>query len=265
MKRDPRDLLGAFRALAPPRPPIVLQRWSARRVALAATTLAIAAAAYSTAAALYLGPGAWAPTLPVRHRPHDDPQRPGSPVSIQAALPHGPPIGLAWRWRRHHQRARQILAGLRPARRARRDHHLDRGLRHLRRPADPLRPARNPPVRTEFRRSRMTAPQLSLTGTLHLLHAGLVRAGPEAEHGGQARPQTCTGSNATLRPPGDTPRYRAFTQHSDQRLKRPGPRPATLPRFTCACAAWPPRTSLSSPARHGRDRTSTGQTSPNGS
>jgi membrane-associated phospholipid phosphatase len=35
MKRDPRDLLGEFRALAPPRKPIVLQRWSVRRVGLA--------------------------------------------------------------------------------------------------------------------------------------------------------------------------------------------------------------------------------------
>jgi hypothetical protein len=39
MKRDPRDLLGEFRALAPPREPIVLQRWSIRRVALAAAML----------------------------------------------------------------------------------------------------------------------------------------------------------------------------------------------------------------------------------
>jgi hypothetical protein len=41
MKRDPRDLLGEFRALAPQRPPIVLQRWSIRRVALAAAVLAV--------------------------------------------------------------------------------------------------------------------------------------------------------------------------------------------------------------------------------
>ncbi len=46
MKRDPRDLLAAFRSLAPPRKPIVLQRWSVRRVSLAcgmlvATTLAV--------------------------------------------------------------------------------------------------------------------------------------------------------------------------------------------------------------------------------
>jgi hypothetical protein len=35
MKRDPRDLLGTFRALAPARAPITLQRWSPRRVGLA--------------------------------------------------------------------------------------------------------------------------------------------------------------------------------------------------------------------------------------
>ncbi len=45
MKRDPRDLLGEFRALAPQRPPIVLQRWSLRRVALAVAMLAIITAA----------------------------------------------------------------------------------------------------------------------------------------------------------------------------------------------------------------------------
>jgi tRNA A-37 threonylcarbamoyl transferase component Bud32 len=45
MKRDPRDLLGEFRALAPQRPPIVLQRWSVKRVALAAAILAIFVAA----------------------------------------------------------------------------------------------------------------------------------------------------------------------------------------------------------------------------
>ena len=45
MKRDPRDLLGTFRALAPPRKPIVLQRWSIGRVALAVAMLAIITAA----------------------------------------------------------------------------------------------------------------------------------------------------------------------------------------------------------------------------
>jgi hypothetical protein len=39
MKRDPRDLLATFRALATPRAPIVLQRWSIRRVGLAAAML----------------------------------------------------------------------------------------------------------------------------------------------------------------------------------------------------------------------------------
>ena len=41
MKRDPRDLLAEFRKLAPQRRPIVLQRWSARRVILGAAMLAI--------------------------------------------------------------------------------------------------------------------------------------------------------------------------------------------------------------------------------
>jgi hypothetical protein len=45
MKRDPRDLLGEFRALAPQRPPIALQRWSIRRVAVAAAMLGVIAAA----------------------------------------------------------------------------------------------------------------------------------------------------------------------------------------------------------------------------
>jgi tRNA A-37 threonylcarbamoyl transferase component Bud32 len=41
MKRDPRDLLAEFRTLAPQRRPIALQRWSIRRVSLAAVMLAI--------------------------------------------------------------------------------------------------------------------------------------------------------------------------------------------------------------------------------
>ena len=41
MKRDPRDLLAEFRALAPQQRPIVLQRWSPRRVSGAAAMLAV--------------------------------------------------------------------------------------------------------------------------------------------------------------------------------------------------------------------------------
>jgi tRNA A-37 threonylcarbamoyl transferase component Bud32 len=41
MKRDPRDLLAEFRRLAPQRRPIVLQRWSVRRVSLATAMLAV--------------------------------------------------------------------------------------------------------------------------------------------------------------------------------------------------------------------------------
>jgi tRNA A-37 threonylcarbamoyl transferase component Bud32 len=57
MRRDPRDLLGRFRALAPPRPPIILQRWNSRRVALAAATVAITAfAAFWTVHVFIPGP-----------------------------------------------------------------------------------------------------------------------------------------------------------------------------------------------------------------
>jgi tRNA A-37 threonylcarbamoyl transferase component Bud32 len=44
MKRDPRDLLAEFRALAPHQRPVVLQRWSLRRVSGAAAMLAIVVA-----------------------------------------------------------------------------------------------------------------------------------------------------------------------------------------------------------------------------
>ena len=55
MKRDPRDLLGAFRALAPPREPIALQRWSFQRVALACAVLG------ATVAAVVVGAPAFFP------------------------------------------------------------------------------------------------------------------------------------------------------------------------------------------------------------
>ena len=55
MKRDPRDLLGAFRALAPAREPIALQRWSIRRVGLAFAVIAV------TLIALYVGAQAFRP------------------------------------------------------------------------------------------------------------------------------------------------------------------------------------------------------------
>ncbi len=57
IRQDPRDLLGQFRALVPPRPPIIMQRWNSRRVALAAAMLAITAfAAYWTVRAFIPGP-----------------------------------------------------------------------------------------------------------------------------------------------------------------------------------------------------------------
>ena len=129
MKRDPRDLLGEFRALAPRRPPIVLQRWSIRRVALAAAMLAIiTAAVFETGDAFFPAARNLGVHPHLRHRPLDDPQRPGSPVRCAAALHRRAPVRLEYRWRGHRQREGQLLAGFRPGRRAFGDHHPGRDL-----------------------------------------------------------------------------------------------------------------------------------------
>ena len=71
MKRHPRDLLGEFRALAPQRPPIALQRWSIRRIALAAAMLAIITAAVWETGNAFLPAaknlGAYAPSCGTGH------------------------------------------------------------------------------------------------------------------------------------------------------------------------------------------------------
>lgn len=54
MKRDPRDLLGQFRALAPERRPIPIQRWSVRRVLLALGTLGVFAIAVDAGISAFL-------------------------------------------------------------------------------------------------------------------------------------------------------------------------------------------------------------------
>ena len=63
MKRDRRDLLGAFRALAPPREPIPLQRWSLRRVGLAFVVLAVTVIALAVSAQAFRPVGTSGPTL----------------------------------------------------------------------------------------------------------------------------------------------------------------------------------------------------------
>ena len=97
MRRDPRDLLGQFRALAPPRPPISMQRWSAGRIALAAAVIAISAAVVAYGSLFGLPAGFQAPgrqRSPLRHRPRDGPQRSGGPVGGHAALHRRAPARL---------------------------------------------------------------------------------------------------------------------------------------------------------------------------
>ena len=70
LRRDPRDLLTEFRALAPPRRPIVLQRWGARRVIVVAAMLGAAVAAVNITAAAYrpaVGIGTAAPFCGTGH------------------------------------------------------------------------------------------------------------------------------------------------------------------------------------------------------
>ena len=101
MKRDPRDLLGEFRALAPARPPIVLQRWSIRRVALAAAMLAIiTAAVFETGDAFFPAArnlGAYAPACGTGHSMILSAQAVPSAALLPciAALPSGWTIGGA--------------------------------------------------------------------------------------------------------------------------------------------------------------------------
>ena len=162
MKRDPRDLLAEFRKLAPQRQPIVLQRWSVRRVSLAAAMLAIFAvpAVFGVGLLLPCGSLHRARTR-LRHGPYDDPGGPGGSLGGLPALHRRGPVGLDHGRRRDRQRAGQLRAGfrlpgwgLRPPVRARParaaadgDDHPDRDLRHGRRPADSFRPARHAPVR----------------------------------------------------------------------------------------------------------------------
>jgi hypothetical protein len=99
MKRDPRDLLSEFRALAPERPPIVLQRWNIRRVALAAAMLGVIAVAVAETANAFFPAaenlGAYAPSCGTGHSMILSAQAVPSAAMLPclAALPTGWSIG----------------------------------------------------------------------------------------------------------------------------------------------------------------------------
>jgi len=100
MKQDPRDLLSEFRALAPRRQPIALQRWGARRLLLAIAVLAVAAAAvYASAPALRPAEniGSRAPTCGTGHSMILSAQAVPSSAVLPciAALPSGWTVGGA--------------------------------------------------------------------------------------------------------------------------------------------------------------------------
>ena len=105
MKRDPRDLLAEFRTLAPQRRPIVLQRWSARRVTLATAMLAIFAVTTVFGVGLLVSGqrprdarhadvGRGPPRTRLRPGPCDDPGGPGGSLGGLPALRCRAPVGL---------------------------------------------------------------------------------------------------------------------------------------------------------------------------
>jgi len=98
MKRDPRDLLGEFRALAPPRQPIGLQRWGTRRVALAVAVLFALLAAVSISVSAFKPAGnlgSYAPTCGTGHSMILSAQAVPSAAMLPciAALPSGWTVG----------------------------------------------------------------------------------------------------------------------------------------------------------------------------
>ncbi len=101
MKRDPRDLLAEFRALAPARPPIVLQRWSLKRVSLAAGMLLVIAVAATSGVVQTFFPaediGASAPACGTGHSMILSAQAVPSAALLPciAALPAGWQVGAA--------------------------------------------------------------------------------------------------------------------------------------------------------------------------
>ena len=157
MKRDPRDLVAEFRTLAPQRQPdraAALERPAGHPGRGDAHPLhrarrfrhRLAGAGHRDhRGALHTGRGP--PRTRLRHGPCDDPGGPGGSLGGLPALHRRAPVELDRGRPRDRQRAGQLRAGLRPGRAAVGDDHPDRDLRHLGRPADPLRPARHAPVR----------------------------------------------------------------------------------------------------------------------
>src|SRR5262249_50901815 len=148
MKKDPRALPGEFRALAPPRPPIALQRWSLRRVALAAAMLgAIVLAAVVGGQAFFPAEdiGAYPPVCGTGHSMILSAQAVPSAAMLPciAALPPGGGSG----GRALRRRKVPPLAGPRPRRPPGHPRPPAPHLRHRRYPPDPLRPARPAAVR----------------------------------------------------------------------------------------------------------------------
>ena len=98
LKKEPRDLLAEFRALAPPRRPIALQRWGARRVALAVAVILVLLAAVDIGVSAFKPAGnlgSYPPTCGTGHSMILSAQAVPSAAKLPciAALPSGWTVG----------------------------------------------------------------------------------------------------------------------------------------------------------------------------
>ena len=116
MKQDGRDLIGEFRALAPQRQPIALQRWSAKRVLTIAALAAGAALdhlrAHVRTRTRERQHGRDQQEPLVRHEQHHDPHGADGADGDVGAVRREPPGGLGGRGDRGGERRRAVLARL---------------------------------------------------------------------------------------------------------------------------------------------------------
>ena len=122
MKRDPRNLLKEFRALAPPRRPIAIQRWSFRRAGLILLSLAIFGITIAFGWGLLFPDDRAVAETGVRHQPHHDPDGPGGAVGRATSLHRRHAARLVRNLHQRHPPPRHIRSRCQRSRAAGRGH-----------------------------------------------------------------------------------------------------------------------------------------------
>ena len=121
LKRDGRDLVAEFRAMAPARRPISLQRWGPRRIVMALAAVGPRGPGGDERLRhAHAGRAADRRRAGVRHRRRHDPHGPGGPDGHRRPVRGRPPRRLERRPGDGAAGRSPLLARLRPRRRARR-------------------------------------------------------------------------------------------------------------------------------------------------